>query len=328
MTETTPRMRIKELRYVTAATLRDHPRNWRLHGTEQTAALKSILQKVGIADAILAYESRQYGGLTILDGHLRKQMDPAITWPVLVLDLDDAEAELVLASHDAITGMAGVDTEALEGLMVDLKSGLLSDFEQDMGLGHLLTQIDHLMIDPFGNNGHGQAYVAGQPVGREPVDEDEDGYTGLPAATPIYNGQPQPVPGVDMPAHQNGQEPPTAPREADSDGSLLKLAKVTIAEPTNKVERGEIWQVGHHTLICADVFVDWPLWKEHIRGENTIFAPFPGPFVPLTVRAEEVRLIMVQPDPYIAGHILDQFVAIKGEGSVRRTHTNGGNGAG
>jgi hypothetical protein len=54
------------------------------------------------------------------------------------------------------------------------------------------------------------------------------------------------------------------------------------------------------------------------RRSFNLFAPYPGSFVPLTVKGEEHELIMVQPDAYIAGHILDQYVTAKGEGSVSR----------
>jgi hypothetical protein len=55
-----------------------------------------------------------------------------------------------------------------------------------------------------------------------------------------------------------------------------------------------------------------------LKGD-AIFAPYPGPFVPLTLKAEERAIVMVQPDEYIAGHILDQYENVKGAGSVQRT---------
>nr|WP_242042081.1 ParB/Srx family N-terminal domain-containing protein [Leptolyngbya sp. FACHB-541] len=102
-----------------------------------------------------------------------------------------------------------------------------------------------------------------------------------------------------------------------SDGSLLELVEIVIAEPRHQVQRGQVWQLGNHVLVVADVLTGWQSWKDYLSGD-AIFAPYPGPFVPLTVKGEERRLVMVQPDEYIAGHILDQYENVKGAGSVQR----------
>lgn len=103
-----------------------------------------------------------------------------------------------------------------------------------------------------------------------------------------------------------------------SDGSLLALTEITIADPTNVVATGDVWRLGEHVLICRNVFTDWREWTMYLDGDNTLFVPYPGPFVPLTIKAEQHRLVMVQPDPYVAGHILDRYENIHGKGSVSR----------
>lgn len=103
-----------------------------------------------------------------------------------------------------------------------------------------------------------------------------------------------------------------------SDGSLLALTTVTIAEPAYQVERGEVWLLDQHVLVCADVLTGWREWSQFLDGDNTVFAPYPGPFVPLVEHADDLRLVMVQPDTYVAGHILDQYSAIKGSDHVHR----------
>lgn len=105
-----------------------------------------------------------------------------------------------------------------------------------------------------------------------------------------------------------------------SDGSLLELLAVTIDEPRHEVTSGDVWRVGHHYLICVDVLVGWEYWVDFLVGD-AIFAPYPGPLVPLTNKASDRydhRLVMVQPDPYIAGHILDRYADVHGEDEVRR----------
>lgn len=104
-----------------------------------------------------------------------------------------------------------------------------------------------------------------------------------------------------------------------SDGSLLALVDIVLKEPKHKVERGDVWKVGAHWLHCCSVMTGWPSWSPKLQGENVIFCPYPGAFVPLGDKAATNVLIMVQPDPYISGHILDRFVEVNGPRSIERT---------
>ncbi len=63
------RDRIVELRRVPAAELRANPKNWRRHPETQARALRSVLEQVGYAGALLARETAE--GLELIDGHLR-----------------------------------------------------------------------------------------------------------------------------------------------------------------------------------------------------------------------------------------------------------------
>jgi hypothetical protein len=106
--------------------------------------------------------------------------------------------------------------------------------------------------------------------------------------------------------------------EPKSDGSLLALLNVAIAEPEHQVNKGEVWRLGdRHVLIIAEVLTEWQQWRDYLK-DDVIFAPYPGPFVPLTIKAEGRSLVMVQPDSYIAGHILDQYALAKGADSVEK----------
>ena len=117
------RNRIKALEYVDAADLTPHPGNWRDHPKAQADALKGVLAEVGIAGALLAYRSeRQGGALVVIDGHLRKDAAPQ-KWPVLILDVDDAEAAFLLATHDPLAAMAQADAGALDALLSSVQSG-------------------------------------------------------------------------------------------------------------------------------------------------------------------------------------------------------------
>src|ERR1700738_1574807 len=96
----TIRDRIEEFRRVPARDLLDNDGNPRRHPQAQRDALRGLLEQGGVAAALLGYPSQRNGGrLTLVDGHLRKQ-DYDFDWPTLILDVNDAEADLLLASHD------------------------------------------------------------------------------------------------------------------------------------------------------------------------------------------------------------------------------------
>jgi DNA modification methylase len=116
------RDRIVELRRVPASELLPNPKNWRRHPDAQANALRAMLADVGIADAVLARETP--GGLMLIDGHLRAETDPSTVWPVLVLDVDEEEADKLLLTVDPLAAMAVTDTDALAQLLevVDLES--------------------------------------------------------------------------------------------------------------------------------------------------------------------------------------------------------------
>lgn len=107
--------------------------------------------------------------------------------------------------------------------------------------------------------------------------------------------------------------------EADvSDGSLLSMVDITIEEPRHAVAIGETWWLGgRHVLVCADVINGWDAWAKHLIGD-ALFIPYPGPLVALTTAANERSLVLVQPDPYVAGHILDRYVDLNGEDRIEQ----------
>ena len=112
------RDRIKELRRVNASELMPNPKNWRTHPEEQQNALKGVLSEIGYADALLARETDE--GLMLIDGHLRAETTPDSIIPVLVLDINDEEADLLLATLDPLVGMAEPNTELLKTLIAGI----------------------------------------------------------------------------------------------------------------------------------------------------------------------------------------------------------------
>ncbi len=98
-----------------------NPRNWRIHPLNQQDALKGVLEEVGWVQQVII--NKRTGNL--IDGHLRCQLaarEGNKTIPVLYVDIDEAEEELVLATLDPIAGMAATDKQKLDELFQDINS--------------------------------------------------------------------------------------------------------------------------------------------------------------------------------------------------------------
>src|SRR2546429_4246898 len=109
------RNRIKGHRRVRAGDLVPHELNPRLHPDAQRAALAALYAEVGFARSLLAYELPD-GRLKLIDGHLRRDMDPNMEVDVEVLDVNDAEARALLLSLDPLARLAETDQGTLDEL--------------------------------------------------------------------------------------------------------------------------------------------------------------------------------------------------------------------
>lgn len=133
------RNRIRELRTVKAAELTPNPKNWRLHPKAQQDALRGILAEVGYADALLARELPD-GSLMLVDGHLRAETTPDEKVPVLILDINEAEADKLLLSLDPLAALAETNASALDSLLREIDTGseglqqMYADMAEDAGV--------------------------------------------------------------------------------------------------------------------------------------------------------------------------------------------------
>ena len=116
-----------------------NPRNWRIHPLNQQDALKGVLEEVGWVQQVII--NKRTGNL--IDGHLRCQLaarEGNKTIPVLYVDIDEAEEELVLATLDPIAGMAATDKAKLDKLFQDINSDnenvqkLISEIAENEGI--------------------------------------------------------------------------------------------------------------------------------------------------------------------------------------------------
>jgi len=131
---------IESLVWVKAASLTDHPQNWKTHPPKQLHCLKDSIRRNGWAGALL------YNLTTnrLIDGHARKGLDPEAIVPVitgrwtadqersllLTLDplgelarADNAKLALLIEEEDARIGKLVDETnEATEEMLNDLRN--------------------------------------------------------------------------------------------------------------------------------------------------------------------------------------------------------------
>jgi ABC-type molybdenum transport system ATPase subunit/photorepair protein PhrA len=118
------RDRIKDFRRVPASELLSNPKNWRIHSDAQRNAYRALVAELGFAGAELVRELTD-GRLMLIDGHMRKEEHEKQLLPVLVTDLTEEEAGVLIASFDPLAAMAGANQEKLDDLLTKASSDAL-----------------------------------------------------------------------------------------------------------------------------------------------------------------------------------------------------------
>ncbi len=121
------RNRIKAHRRVRAGDLVPHELNFRLHPDLQKDALQALYREVGFARSLLAYELPD-GRLKLLDGHLRRDLDPDLVVDVEVLDINEDEARVLLLSIDPLAALAETQTQ-LHGRLLELTASAPAELQ-------------------------------------------------------------------------------------------------------------------------------------------------------------------------------------------------------
>src|SRR5271165_3498975 len=108
--------RIKGHRRIRAGYLVPHEWNFRTHPELQRRALLAVYDEVGFARSLLAYELPD-GRLKLIDGHLRRDLDPDMEVEVEVLDVTEDEARTLLLSIDPLAALAAEQEQLHDRLM-------------------------------------------------------------------------------------------------------------------------------------------------------------------------------------------------------------------
>jgi len=127
------RNRILEYRLLRPYELEPHPLQWRVHPDYQRAAMRGVLEQVGIAGVGLAYVSPESGNLRSIDGHMRVSLGD-VPWPHAILDVDDEEAALLLATHDPLAALALAGQDELGLLLHEVQT-------QDAAVQQMLLEL-------------------------------------------------------------------------------------------------------------------------------------------------------------------------------------------
>jgi predicted DNA-binding transcriptional regulator YafY len=134
------RNRIVGHRRVRAGDLIPHELNWRVHPPAQRRALRALYREVGFARSLLAFE-RPDGRLQLIDGHLRREIDPDMLVDVEILDVTPDEARKLLLSMDSLAALADANAAALTELrkLTATDSPALAGLWQSLAEGNRAT---------------------------------------------------------------------------------------------------------------------------------------------------------------------------------------------
>jgi hypothetical protein len=92
-------------------------------------------------------------------------------------------------------------------------------------------------------------------------------------------------------------------------GEMLSSVDVSIAEPSIRPERNSVYRLGRHSLFVCDLAKGWPFWKDALDAEGVVFLPFAGPWIAIALKKDTTG-VLVQPDQYVAGHIIDKWDSV------------------
>lgn len=181
---------------IAPAELVANPKNWRIHPQAQADELTALLDRYGWVSSVIA----QVGTLLVLDGHLRVQLALARgepTLPVDLVDVDDAEADRILATLDPLGALARRDDAKLRDLLDELPDltprldALLAETRARLRGPAASAFLNQFL--PEGRRGH-EAGEGPRPKPRRRDDADDAADEDVPEPRPSPQPEPRPAP--------------------------------------------------------------------------------------------------------------------------------------
>lgn len=129
--------------------------NWRVHPSSQVKLFQDILDDIGFADVVLAYESQREGGkLVLVDGHMRAGLLQDEIIPTIILDISDEEADTLLMTLDPLGSMAEVAKDKASALLSNLNVDIKDQLSNVPDLEGLIQET--LKKNPVRDNAEGK----------------------------------------------------------------------------------------------------------------------------------------------------------------------------
>jgi hypothetical protein len=271
---------VEQITLVAPDALTPHPSNPRRGNVE---AIRESIRENGFVNPILVQASRQ----RILAGEHRWRAARAEGFtevPVILLDVDDDAALRILLADNKTADDAVYD----QAILTDVLAAVAKANADLLGTGWSTVEYE-AMLNGIDMNAPGSM--------RDSIDDD------------------------------NVTAAPSGDDDDDDDddrGTALALLDVSIGEPVHQVAKHDVFELTGgtqtHTLLVCDLMRDHEFWMPFLADSpDTVFMPYPGVYLTFTIKALTQRFVMVQPNHYIAGHVLDKWVSVYGADSVVKT---------
>ena len=95
-------------------------------------------------------------------------------------------------------------------------------------------------------------------------------------------------------------------------GAVLDDLEVTVGDPTYQPPVGSILELGRHKLAVVDPATQWNLFVPLLKPGYRLIL-WPNPAIMLRDLDAVPPLVMVQPDRWLAGHLLDWWERVWAE---------------
>lgn len=157
----------------------------------------------------------------------------------------------------------------------------------------------------------------------ESVDHDLDGsgynYDDMDELRNLLDSLDEDVP------HEGADDTQASSRELqDEVGGDMEVVDVLWGEPKTEVHAGERWKLTTssgtvHYLVIANLGDQHESWSDLLQGR--FFAPYPDVYL-TTSELRDTSMLLVQPNLYLAGHLLDKHQSVFGPDSIEKVENN------